>query len=209
MNYVLQQVPPPWPGLPPPRFSLYLSSQLQYGVVVVYHRQCAILLGKKRSTHKNSETSASTLTLWPFRGTPVHRGPAGEEECIPEDWYRWAWQVRKAVQPFTCTYIKTQINCSITYCFLSDQLWIYPMPSRSWRRQKEPQTLYLESCICRTPPSAPVHWWRYTCTNGTALYKCNDKSKCPQSVLCLRGMKSIWEEPLLTIRNQSVLLQLK
>ncbi|XP_035019221.2 meiotic recombination protein REC8 homolog [Hippoglossus stenolepis] len=44
MNYVLQRVPPPRPGLPRPRFSLYLSSQLQYGVIVVYHRQCAILL---------------------------------------------------------------------------------------------------------------------------------------------------------------------
>ncbi|XP_034030588.1 meiotic recombination protein REC8 homolog [Thalassophryne amazonica] len=44
MNYVLERVPPPRPDLPRPRFSLYLSSQLQYGVIVVYHRQCAILL---------------------------------------------------------------------------------------------------------------------------------------------------------------------
>ncbi|XP_026228666.1 meiotic recombination protein REC8 homolog [Anabas testudineus] len=44
MNYVLERVPPPHPGLPRPRFSLYLSSQLQYGVIVVFHRQCAILL---------------------------------------------------------------------------------------------------------------------------------------------------------------------
>ncbi|XP_029927982.1 meiotic recombination protein REC8 homolog [Myripristis murdjan] len=44
MNYVLQLIPAPRPGLPQPRFSLYLSSQLQYGVIVVYHRQCAILL---------------------------------------------------------------------------------------------------------------------------------------------------------------------
>uniref|UniRef100_A0A3B4XMM2 Rad21/Rec8-like protein N-terminal domain-containing protein n=1 Tax=Seriola lalandi dorsalis TaxID=1841481 RepID=A0A3B4XMM2_SERLL len=46
MNYVLERVPPPQTGLPRPRFSLYLSSQLQYGVVVVYHRQCSIFLGK-------------------------------------------------------------------------------------------------------------------------------------------------------------------
>lgn len=46
MDYVLEQVPPPQPGLPRPRFSLYLSSQLQYGVVVVFHRQCGILLGE-------------------------------------------------------------------------------------------------------------------------------------------------------------------
>uniref|UniRef100_A0A3Q3WST9 Rad21/Rec8-like protein N-terminal domain-containing protein n=1 Tax=Mola mola TaxID=94237 RepID=A0A3Q3WST9_MOLML len=44
MKYVLEQVPPPHPGLPRPRLSLYLSSQLQYGTVVVYHRQCGILL---------------------------------------------------------------------------------------------------------------------------------------------------------------------
>ncbi|XP_073340728.1 meiotic recombination protein REC8 homolog [Pagrus major] len=49
MDYVLEQVPAPRPGLPQPRFSLYLSSQLQYGVVVVYHRQCAILLEELQS----------------------------------------------------------------------------------------------------------------------------------------------------------------
>uniref|UniRef100_A0AAZ1XI23 REC8 meiotic recombination protein b n=1 Tax=Oreochromis aureus TaxID=47969 RepID=A0AAZ1XI23_OREAU len=49
INYVLERVPPPRPGLPRPRFSLYLSSQLQYGVVVVYHRQCAILLEELQS----------------------------------------------------------------------------------------------------------------------------------------------------------------
>ncbi|XP_051773837.1 meiotic recombination protein REC8 homolog isoform X2 [Ctenopharyngodon idella] len=44
MEYVLVRVPPPVSGLPRPRFSLYLSSQLQYGVVLVYHRQCEFLL---------------------------------------------------------------------------------------------------------------------------------------------------------------------
>ncbi|KAK7158795.1 hypothetical protein R3I94_005206 [Phoxinus phoxinus] len=44
MDYVLVKAPPPLPGLPRPRFSLYLSSQLQYGVVLVYHRQCGFLL---------------------------------------------------------------------------------------------------------------------------------------------------------------------
>lgn len=51
MDYVLVRVPPPRPGLPRPRFSLYLSSQLQYGVVVVYHHQCGILLG--RAIHRD------------------------------------------------------------------------------------------------------------------------------------------------------------
>ncbi|XP_010768814.1 meiotic recombination protein REC8 homolog [Notothenia coriiceps] len=49
MSYVLQRVPPPQPGLPRPRFSLYLSSQLQYGVILVYHRQCALLLQELES----------------------------------------------------------------------------------------------------------------------------------------------------------------
>ncbi|XP_066578254.1 REC8 meiotic recombination protein b [Amia ocellicauda] len=44
VEFVLVRVEPPQAGLPRPRFSLYLSSQLQYGVVLVYHRQCAILL---------------------------------------------------------------------------------------------------------------------------------------------------------------------
>ncbi|XP_029979804.1 REC8 meiotic recombination protein b [Sphaeramia orbicularis] len=44
LDYVTAQVAPPHPNLPRPRFSLYLSSQLQYGVVVVYHRQCGFLL---------------------------------------------------------------------------------------------------------------------------------------------------------------------
>ncbi|KAJ8004756.1 hypothetical protein DPEC_G00139590 [Dallia pectoralis] len=44
MDYVLVRVPPLQPGLPRPRFSLYLSSQLLYGVVIVYHRQCGLQL---------------------------------------------------------------------------------------------------------------------------------------------------------------------
>ncbi|XP_066537989.1 meiotic recombination protein REC8 homolog isoform X1 [Hoplias malabaricus] len=44
MDYVLVRVPPLLVGLPRPRFSLYLSSQLQYGVILIYHRQCQLLL---------------------------------------------------------------------------------------------------------------------------------------------------------------------
>lgn len=44
MDYLLVQVPPLNPGLPKPCFSLYLSSQLQYGVVPVYHHQCQLFL---------------------------------------------------------------------------------------------------------------------------------------------------------------------
>ncbi|KAK1795410.1 hypothetical protein P4O66_010580, partial [Electrophorus voltai] len=50
MDYVLVRVPPLHPSLPRPRFSLYLSSQLQYGVVIVYHRQCAFLLEEVQNT---------------------------------------------------------------------------------------------------------------------------------------------------------------
>ncbi|KAL2085478.1 hypothetical protein ACEWY4_018798 [Coilia grayii] len=44
MDYVTVRVLPEHPSLPRPRFSLYLSSQLYYGVVIIYHRQCAFLL---------------------------------------------------------------------------------------------------------------------------------------------------------------------
>uniref|UniRef100_A0A8C0VUH3 Meiotic recombination protein REC8 n=1 Tax=Castor canadensis TaxID=51338 RepID=A0A8C0VUH3_CASCN len=44
LNYVLVRVQPPMPGLPQPRFSLYLSAQLQIGVVRVYSQQCQYLV---------------------------------------------------------------------------------------------------------------------------------------------------------------------
>ncbi|XP_054479272.1 REC8 meiotic recombination protein b [Anoplopoma fimbria] len=50
LDYVTAQVLPPQPNLPRPRFSLYLSSQLQYGVVVVYHKQCGFLLEEVQQT---------------------------------------------------------------------------------------------------------------------------------------------------------------
>ncbi|XP_066461098.1 meiotic recombination protein REC8 homolog [Eleutherodactylus coqui] len=50
VQYVLQQVPPPYPGSPIPRLSLYLSAQLSYGVVCVYHRQCDLLIDEVKTT---------------------------------------------------------------------------------------------------------------------------------------------------------------
>ncbi|XP_055990239.1 meiotic recombination protein REC8 homolog [Sorex fumeus] len=44
LSYVLVQVPPAMPGLPRPRFSLYLSAQLQIGVIRVYSQQCQYLV---------------------------------------------------------------------------------------------------------------------------------------------------------------------
>ncbi|XP_008570554.1 PREDICTED: meiotic recombination protein REC8 homolog [Galeopterus variegatus] len=44
LNYVLVRVQPQLPGLPRPRFSLYLSAQLQIGVIRVYFQQCQYLV---------------------------------------------------------------------------------------------------------------------------------------------------------------------
>lgn len=105
MDYVLEKVPPPRPGLPHPRFSLYLSSQLQYGVVVVFHRQCAILLGKMLLADVrdgNAAMCAASLPQpsWFSRGASVHRGAAGETEDVAEDRFGRAEQARTAAQHF-------------------------------------------------------------------------------------------------------------
>ncbi|XP_056381805.1 meiotic recombination protein REC8 homolog [Hyla sarda] len=50
VQYILQQVPPPYHGSPIPRLSLYLSAQLSYGVVCVYHRQCDLLIEEMKTT---------------------------------------------------------------------------------------------------------------------------------------------------------------
>ncbi|XP_020824180.1 meiotic recombination protein REC8 homolog [Phascolarctos cinereus] len=44
LQYILVQVQPSLPGVPRPRFSLYLSAQLQFGVIRVYFRQCQYLV---------------------------------------------------------------------------------------------------------------------------------------------------------------------
>ncbi|KAM5235498.1 meiotic recombination protein REC8 homolog [Ctenodactylus gundi] len=44
LSYLLVRVQPPLPGLPRPRFSLYLSAQLQIGVIRVYAQQCQYLM---------------------------------------------------------------------------------------------------------------------------------------------------------------------
>ncbi|XP_048675927.1 meiotic recombination protein REC8 homolog [Caretta caretta] len=50
LTYILVQAPPPTPAAPRPRFSLYLSAQLQYGVVRVYSRQCHYLIEEIQHT---------------------------------------------------------------------------------------------------------------------------------------------------------------
>ncbi|CAL8321086.1 unnamed protein product [Boreogadus saida] len=74
MDYVLVRVPPPTPDLPKPRFSLYLSSQLQYGVVIVYHNQCRFLL-------EDSQQTVERL----FRPTPWNRIDIAEADRLTLD----------------------------------------------------------------------------------------------------------------------------
>ncbi|XP_075424108.1 meiotic recombination protein REC8 homolog [Ascaphus truei] len=50
IRYVLHEVSPAFAGAPTPRLSLYLSAQLSFGVVCVYHRQCDILIEEMRGT---------------------------------------------------------------------------------------------------------------------------------------------------------------
>lgn len=62
LNYVLVRVQPPMPGLPRPRFSLYLSAQLQIGVIRVYSQQCQYLVGKTGNTRGGLEPNGSCLS---------------------------------------------------------------------------------------------------------------------------------------------------
>lgn len=63
VDYVMVKVPPVHPSLPRPRFSLYLSSQLQYGVIIVYHRQCAFLLEEVQQTIEHLLRSERNLRI--------------------------------------------------------------------------------------------------------------------------------------------------
>lgn len=47
LDYILVRIMPKKQGSGHPRFSLYLSSQLMYGVIRVFKRQNEYLLGKK------------------------------------------------------------------------------------------------------------------------------------------------------------------
>ncbi|XP_018412168.1 PREDICTED: meiotic recombination protein REC8 homolog [Nanorana parkeri] len=63
MQYILQQVPPPYHGCPIPRLSLYLSAQLSYGVVCVYHRQCDLLIEEMKVTLERLYKSENQLKI--------------------------------------------------------------------------------------------------------------------------------------------------
>lgn len=89
MDYVLGRVLPPEPGMPRPRFSLYLSSQLQYGVVVVFHRQCGLLLGKSRGAQTTIIAAADAVVppTWAvsYRGPAVIHVQDDQDECGADD----------------------------------------------------------------------------------------------------------------------------
>lgn len=75
LSYVLVQVQPPQPGLPRPRFSLYLSAQLQIGVIRVYSQQCQYLVGKAGKAARKwggAEWPSAGLAL--YLALPAHRG---------------------------------------------------------------------------------------------------------------------------------------
>ncbi|KAM5193042.1 meiotic recombination protein REC8 homolog [Mantella aurantiaca] len=63
IQYILQQVPPPYQGCPIPRLSLYLSAQLSYGVVCVFHRQCDLLIEEMRVTLERLYKSERQLKI--------------------------------------------------------------------------------------------------------------------------------------------------
>lgn len=63
ISYVLVRVPPPMPGLPRPRFSLYLSAQLQIGVIRVYSQQCQYLVGKVGAPKARTELGPKKARL--------------------------------------------------------------------------------------------------------------------------------------------------
>lgn len=69
LNYVLVRVQPPMPGLPRPRFSLYLSAQLQIGVIRVYSQQCQYLVGKAGDPGGGRERNSPWLS-WFFPPPP-------------------------------------------------------------------------------------------------------------------------------------------
>lgn len=115
MSYVLQRVPPPQPGLPRPRFSLYLSSLLQYGVILVYHRQCALLL-RKLSTDSHcphQQSPGPPLTHTPNRSQQytLHLTHINRKCCDP-------WTFLCIFCTFLLSQNSTDLNSDTLHIFL-------------------------------------------------------------------------------------------
>ncbi|XP_059807077.1 meiotic recombination protein REC8 homolog isoform X2 [Hypanus sabinus] len=63
IRYILVQVLPPYPNTSRPRFSLYLSAQLEIGVVRVFHRQCNYLIEEIQHTLERIDRMYSQVRI--------------------------------------------------------------------------------------------------------------------------------------------------
>nr|XP_037841420.1 meiotic recombination protein REC8 homolog isoform X3 [Chlorocebus sabaeus] len=95
LNYVLVRVQPPQPGLPRPRFSLYLSAQLQIGVIRVYSQQCQYLVGKAGNPQRWGGLS-SCLLSWLSTSPSL---PTEDIQHILERLHRAQLQIRIDMEP--------------------------------------------------------------------------------------------------------------
>ncbi|CAM4721702.1 unnamed protein product [Leuciscus chuanchicus] len=112
------QVPPSHPSLPRPRFSLYLSSQLQYGVVIVYHRQCALLLEEVQQTIERLLRSKRHLNIdMPDTDRLVLNVPDSLFQLEEAEW---------ALEPF---FGVMGIDCDLPSSSLSSQEFMEASPS--------------------------------------------------------------------------------
>lgn len=93
VNYLLVRVQPPQAGLPRPRFSLYLSAQLQIGVIRVYSQQCQYLVGKAGKTLRWGRAEWPSARLALYLALPAHRGhsahPGASTSCPAADPHRY------------------------------------------------------------------------------------------------------------------------
>lgn len=124
VDYVMVQVPPTHPSLPRPRFSLYLSSQLQYGVVIVYHRQCALLLEEVQQTIERLLRSKKHLNIdMPDTDRLVLNVPDSLFQLEEAEW---------ALEPF---FGVMGVDCDLPRSHLSSQEFMEASPSLVVRKE--------------------------------------------------------------------------
>uniref|UniRef100_A0A8C3X845 REC8 meiotic recombination protein n=1 Tax=Catagonus wagneri TaxID=51154 RepID=A0A8C3X845_9CETA len=95
INYVLVRVQPPLPGLPRPRFSLYLSAQLQIGVIRVYFQQCQYLVGKAWKILRWGQSWVGPSLL-----IPSHLAMMETLEDAPDPFFGMMSEVPRLPSPF-------------------------------------------------------------------------------------------------------------
>lgn len=124
VDYVMVQVLPVHPSLPRPRFSLYLSSQLQYGVVIVYHRQCALLLEEVQQTIERLLRSKRHLNIdMPDTDRLVLNVPDSLFQLEEVEW---------ALDPF---FGVMGVDCELPSPYLSSQQFMEASPSLVVRKE--------------------------------------------------------------------------